>query len=137
MAKGDQLAKLDAFGIEAFCEKIMGGESQTFIAREIGVSPGTLINWLASDPDRSARAREARIAAARSYDDMAEEELRKAEDPFSLAKARELASHFRWKASKADPRVYGEKLAVDQNVKFYDLTEEQIDAKLAALNAKL
>ncbi|MCY1243810.1 hypothetical protein D9M72_568450 [compost metagenome] len=50
-----------------------------------------------------------------------------------MAKARELASHFRWKASKANPREYGEKLEIDQKTTITDLTEEQLDAKLARL----
>ena len=41
---------------------------------------------------------------------MAEAELRNASDPFELARARELASHYRWKASKADPGQFGDKL---------------------------
>ena len=77
--------------------------------------------------------REARIAAARTFDEMAEAELRGATDPFGLAEARELASHYRWKASKSNPREYGDKLEIDQRTTITDLTEEQLDAKLARL----
>lgn len=133
--KGEKLAALDQFGIDALCEKLLIGTSQTEIAQTVGVSLGTLINWIAADPDRSARAREARISASRSFDEMAERELRSASDPFSLAKARELASHYRWKASKANPREYGEKVEIEQRTTITDLTEEQLDAKLAKLLA--
>jgi len=114
VAKGDQLRKCDEFGIDEVAERLMGGETQTSVAGVIGVSQATLINWIASDPERSARAREARIAAARTFDDMAEQVLLNADDQFGLAKARELASHYRWKASKANPREYGEKIEVEQ-----------------------
>lgn len=133
MAKGDKLAACDALGIDALCEKLIAGDSQTKIAKDIGVSIATLCNWIAGDPERSARAREARIAAARSFDEMAEQVLVDASDPFGLAKARELASHYRWKASKSNPREYGDKIEIDQRTTITDLTEEQLDAKLARL----
>lgn len=133
MAKGDQLKKCDDFGIDEIAERLMGGETQTSIAAVIGVSQATLINWLAADPERSARAREARIAAARSFDDMAEQALKEATDGFTLSRAKELAHHYRWKASKANPREYGEKLEIDQKTTLTDLSEEQLDAKLARL----
>ena len=133
MAKGDQLAKCDALGVEALAERLIAGETQTGIAVSIGVSQATLINWIALDPERSARTREARIASAASYSDKAEQVLSEATDPFELSKARELASHYRWKASKTDPRQFGDKIEIDQRTTLTDLTEEQIDAKLARL----
>jgi hypothetical protein len=133
MAKGDKLAACDALGIDALCEKLIAGCSQTKIAKDIGISIATLCNWIAADPERSARAREARIAAARSYDDIAEQVLVDATDPFGLAKARELASHYRWRASKSNPREYGDKIEIDQRTTITDLTEDQLDAKLARL----
>ena len=135
MAKGDKAASIDKFGIDAVCDRLMAGESQSAIADEIGVGLATLIRWLAADMERSARAREARIAAARCFEERAESELRQAADPFGLAKARELAQHYRWKASKANPREYGDKIEIDQKTTFTDLTEEQLDAKLAQLLA--
>lgn len=102
--------KLDQLGVDALCDRICAGESQTAIARDLGIGVATLSKWIAAEPERSARVREARISAARSFDEMAEDELRRAEDPFGLAKARELASHYRWKASKANPREYGDKV---------------------------
>jgi hypothetical protein len=135
--KGAKLAACDAYGIDKICEQLIAGESQTDIASEIGVSIQTLIAWIAAvdHPERSARAREARTFAARTYADMAESELRAANDPFKLAKARELASHFRWKASKADPGVFGDKSTVDLNATI-ELKPEQIDERLAALMSK-
>lgn len=125
--------KLDQLGVDALCDRICAGESQTAIARDLDIGVATLCRWIAADVERSARVREARISAARSFDDLAEYELRSAADTFELAKARELASHYRWKASKADPRGYGEKIEIDQKTTLTDLTEEQINAKLAKL----
>lgn len=133
---GEKLAACDAMGIDGLCEKLIAGESQTAIARGLGVSLATLINWIAATPERSARAREARITSASSYADKAEQILSEATDALSLAKARELASHYRWKASKASPREFGEKIEIEQNTTVRDLTDEAIDARLAALDAK-
>jgi hypothetical protein len=101
---------LDAVDIEWLCDKITDGDSQRSIARELGCSLGTLINWIAKDADRSARVREARLSSARAFADKAEQVLTNAEDPFGLAKARELASHYRWQASKTNPREFGDKV---------------------------
>jgi hypothetical protein len=100
---------LDAEGIEAICERLIAGETQTAIAADIGVSKGLLCAWLA-EPEHSARAREARILAASAYADLALAAIKDAPDPFELARARELASHYRWQASKASPQEYGDKV---------------------------
>lgn len=102
--------KLDALGIDAFCDRICSGESQTSIAQSLGVGFATLSRWIAADPERSARVREARISAARAYEELAEQGLRDAIDPFELSKAKELAHHYRWKSAKSDPRQYGDKV---------------------------
>lgn len=142
MAKGDKSSALDAFGIDAVCERLIAGDSQSQIADEVGVSIALLSTWLSSDPERSARAREARTAAARQFDEKAEAELRDASDPFTLARAKELAHHFRWRASKVAPRDYGDKLAIGgaedlpplKNLTDDDL-EARIRAKLETMNA--
>lgn len=131
MAKGDKLAACDAMGVDSLCERIISGRSQTGIAADIGVSSATLIAWIAADPDRSARVRESRLSSATTWSDKAESVLENATDAFGLAKARELASHYRWKASKTNPGEYGDKIAIDQRTTITDLTEEQIDAKLS------
>lgn len=129
--------KLDQRGVEWLCNQIIDGQSQTSIAQSVGVSLATLSHWIAADIERSARVREARIASSRAYDEKAEQALMDARDPFELAKARELASHYRWKASKTNPKEYGERVEIDQKTSITDLTEEQLDAKLAALFNKV
>ena len=135
MAKGDKAKSLDTLGLDWLCDKLTAGETQTAICLELGMGIATLGRWIAADAERSARVREARIAAARSFDEKAEEGLRLAGDPFSLARAKELAHHYRWKASKADPRGYGEKIEIDQKTTLTDLTDEQLDARLKAIEA--
>ncbi len=103
-------AKCDEFGTDALCAALADGQSLTSLAAEIGVSIGTLLAWVADDDDRSARAREARTLAARLWDEKAERGIAEASDPFELARAKELAHHYRWRSSKHAPKDYGDKL---------------------------
>lgn len=131
----DPTARLDAFGVDAMCEQICAGVSQTAIAKKLDVGIATLCRWIAGDLERSARVREARIAAARTFDDKAEQVLQGAKNAFQLAKARELASHYRWKASKFSPREFGERIEVENRTTITDLTDDQLNARLAQLAA--
>lgn len=104
--------KLDAFGIEAVCAAILHPKAMHAIADEIGVSQGSLVAWIGADSERSARAREARIHTAQMWDEKATQAIEAAADQFELARARELAQHYRWRASKIAPRDYGDKVAI-------------------------
>lgn len=131
------VARIEALGIDALCERITAGESQTAVASSLGVGIASLITWIAADFERSARMKEARAAAAGSYADKAEAVLAEATDPFELAKARELASHYRWRASKSNPREYGDKLEIDQTTTFTNLPDEEIAKRRAQIAAQL
>lgn len=113
MQYGEAQAALSAVGIEGICHKIHDGKPLVKIAREIGVSQGSLIAWLAADPERSARAREARRATAQMWEEKAERVISLARTPLALAKARELAHHYRWRASKINPGDYGNKVQAE------------------------
>lgn len=102
--------KLAAFGIEAVCAAILHPKAMHTIAEEIGVSQGSLIAWIGADHERSARAREARIQTAQMWDEKATRVIEEAGDQFQLSKAKELAQHYRWRASKIAPRDYGDKV---------------------------
>lgn len=104
--------RIHAFGIDAICEHLSDGTTMTLIAETVGVSVGKLSQWIASTPEHSARAREARIHAARIWDEKALTVIEDAGDQFELHRARELAQHYRWRASKTAPKDYGDKIAV-------------------------
>jgi len=133
--KGSAAKTLDDLGVEWLCDQITDGNTQTEICRQLKIGIASLGRWIGADADRSARVREARIAAARSFADKAESVLRGARTPFLLAKAKELAHHYRWQASKADPGSFGEKIEIDQRTTLTDLTDEQLDARMAAIEA--
>ena len=106
-------ARLDKVGIDEIVEMIaVEGASLRGIANEVGVSAGSLLTWIEADPERSARVRDAREQLAKLWDEKAEDVLQQAFDEFTLKKARELASHYRWRASKTAPREYGDRVEV-------------------------
>jgi len=108
--KFSAIKKLEALGIDAILQEVIAGNSFTNIAKAQNIGIASLLNWIEADPDRIARAREARAQAAKIWDEKAEYVLQIAGDPFELAKARELASHYRWRAKAVAPRDYGDKV---------------------------
>ena len=108
---------LDAYGLDAVCEAIAGGGTLTAVAKDAGVSLTRLLAWIDADSERSVRVREARASSAKLWDESAEREIRGATDEFELRKARELAQHFRWRATKIAPKEYGERQAVEHSGK--------------------
>lgn len=112
-------------GEDAVVACIMAEGTLTFIAADVGVAVGTLLTWIEANPERSARVREARVATAKLWDEKAETRLNAATNPFELAKARELAFHYRWRATKIAPRDYGDKMQVDATVTTLEKLVEQ------------
>lgn len=109
---------------DELCEAIMRGAFLTTIADEWGMSLQSLLSWIASDPDRSTRAREARDYSGYAYDQQAEGVLKALQadaTPAQITQARELASHYRWRASKMsshykDGGLLGENAAISLTV---------------------
>jgi transposase len=109
--------KLDRAGIDEILDMLSSeGMSLTGIAQEVGVSVGSLLTWIDAEPERSARVREARAAMAKVWDERAEDCILRADDEFTLRRARELAQHYRWRATKIAPREYGDKVDVTASV---------------------
>ena len=80
------------------------------IAKAIGVSLSALQAWLKA-PLRTASYIQARTDAAQAYDELAETAILSAPaSPMELARARELASHYRWRAKVLNPNTYGDKV---------------------------
>lgn len=133
------IQKFEQLGLDAICTRLASGESQRSIADSLKADRGDFCVWL-SDDQRSARVREARVLSARHWDDKAEQVLIELEDeakPGAVTRARELASHYRWRASKYAPRDYGDKLSLDAEINVTQQTPEQRAAKIARLTAKL
>ena len=105
--------RMEAYGIDAIADDVSGAKTMTEIAAAIGVTVGQLSTWIAADVEHSARVREARTVAARYWDERSEKEILSASDPFELARAKELAHHYRWRAAKIAPKEYGDKIQAE------------------------
>lgn len=96
---------------EDILRAIGNGMLQTEIAKAIGKDHFTLCRYLAEE-GRQGRVDEVRRITATYWQERAEEEIRavKTRDPAAMFRARELAHHYRWRASRFDPRRYGDKV---------------------------
>ena len=132
--------KLDAIGTEKMAERIANGETYSEIAGIAGVGLGALCAWIETDPERSHACTRAREVSAQAFEERAQEEIESASDQFELAKAKELAIHWRWRAKAVNPRRYGDKVAVggaDDLPAIKGLGDDALRAKIAALQAKI
>ena len=136
--KGEQQAKLNKIGIDAVCELILGDASYATIAAQFGMTSMSLINWIEADPLRSARAKEARHLSAAQCDHKALGALEAIPDdgsPAQIARQREIASHYRWRAKVRNPREFGDAIKVDADIK-QTMTIDQVDQRLTRLVEK-
>lgn len=128
-------AKLEAYGTECLCQDIADTMTLTAIAKKIEVSIGSLIAWVEADAERSARVREVRAMTARLWDEKATKGIEDAPDEFELKKAKEMAHHYRWRASKIAPREYGDKVQTEHSgsVTLAGMSDEELALKIAAM----
>ena len=118
--------RISDYGLDAICEDIRDGLSQRQIATKLKVSSGALTEWMGRDPERFARAREARADTAQHWDEEAERVLKAASDQLEAMKARELAHHYRWRAKVIAPKIYGDKVSVDANLTLEGLVNQSL-----------
>ncbi len=100
--------RLDAYGIDNVCDDITAGKGTLAIAQQLGISVGLLYKWLQADHSREQAVTAARQLAAHVWDEQAEVELKGSQSMVAVARARELAAHYRWRARAFLPRVYGD-----------------------------
>lgn len=102
-----------AFGeeeINKVVSLIHDGLTYRKIAEELKMPLSTLFDSI-NNSEHSARVKEALKQSADTYADKAEEVLKEAKGTLvEIQRARELAQHYRWKASKRRPKDYGDKM---------------------------
>lgn len=123
---------MEAYGFDRMLEEIAGGMSVARLAEQIGVSVGGLYQWQNATPERATMVKEARRLAAMAFDEQAEAEIKLANDPISLGRARELATHLRWRSKAVAPKDYGDRQQIDLDAKV-QLSSEQLASKLEML----
>lgn len=100
------------FDIDNICDDILSGLSYRDIATKYGTNLSA-VHKFCIDEKHSARVNDSRAISADTYADKAEDVLKEAEGTIpEITRARELASHYRWKASKRNPKVFGDKVDV-------------------------
>lgn len=138
--RGEAAAKMAAYGFDRIVGEIEQDDSYTQIAKRIGCSTQALIAWVEADSERSARAKIARQKSADACDEKALLALQEIDDDAQngqITRQREIASHYRWRAKVRNPRVYGDKLALDAEVSVKTMTDEQLLERAKALADKL
>lgn len=102
--------KFEIFGIDRVCDALIQGVSLAKMAKEFESDHAQLCQWVEADKSRSAKVKEARRISARHWDEHAEWRLDAAKDMFELAKAKELAVHYRWRAKMVAPKDYADRV---------------------------
>lgn len=100
--------------IKKVIDLLIEGKSYRTIAELLKIPLSTL-HYFTSMPEHSARVREALEYSASTFADKAEQVLTSLvfnSSPISFQRARELAHHYRWKASKRNPKKYGDRIDV-------------------------
>lgn len=103
-ARGEALAKMDAYGIERVVDDVLDHVPLSMIAQKIGVANSTLLRWVSMDEGRAEQINKARKLTAQGWEELAEQVVAQAKDPFQLMKAKELAHHYRWRAACISPK---------------------------------
>lgn len=111
--------------LESLLDRIASGDSVAKIARELKVSRQALNHWL--NTNGGDEYREAQRMSADGLMDKAEEAI--LDESIDIARARELANHYRHVAKARDPQRYGDKLKTD-NTHAVTLTHEQALSQL-------
>ena len=108
---------VNGIDINTVIELIIEGSTFRQIAERLNVKLSTLHDFT-SKPEHSTRVSQALEISAQTYEEKAEYILINAEaSAYEMQRARELAQHYRWKASKRSPKKYGDKMEVEQNQK--------------------
>lgn len=131
---------------------ICGGSHLAEFCRVKGLAYQTVRDWIDADKGRSgmyARAREDRadkiadeiVAISDEIDVKAATdehgEVRLSLDAAAVARNRLRVDARKWVASKLKPRVYGDKLDVTQELTVKNLSDEQLQAEIERLSAKI
>jgi DNA-binding CsgD family transcriptional regulator len=122
---------------KAICELMCDGKSTRQASEQMGVSICTFMNWVDANPALSIQYAHARArlidAKVESMEEIADEAM-KSENAARIAGARLLIDTIKWTSSKLASKKYGDRLEIDQKTTLTDLTEAQIDARLAQLS---
>lgn len=143
------MARLSEFSQEVadrICEGIANGKSLRKLLADDDSLPAssTVFKWLVQNAEFAEQYAHAREAQADSLfdeileisddgrnDSYTDEDGNVRTDQDVIARSRLRVDARKWMAGKLKPKKYGEKLEIEQRTTIADLTEEQIDARIA------
>lgn len=99
-------------GIEEICRRLEDGDSVAQIARSLKIDRRELDRFM-NLPENYQQALDAQRESGRYWDLAAEDAIDEIQDdsgPGTIAKAREKAAHYRWRAKAYQPKRYGDKV---------------------------
>jgi hypothetical protein len=125
MAKGQRKWGVVALNRDVVLERVQAGEKLTDIAQSLGLKTHAAIaRAFRDDPEYQ----EARLVGVEARMEMRERELEVADESVTVARARDLLSHARWRAEREFPERWGQHNQVTVN-KGIDLGERLRRAK--------
>jgi hypothetical protein len=123
--------------IPAILESMSLGDSLRKSCEGAGVSPNTFLHWVDADKELLVQYTHARArmldAQAEALEDISDQAVN-AESAIKVAGLKLKSDNRKWLLSKLSPKKYGDKLEIEQRTTLMDLTEEQIDARIARLS---
>lgn len=131
----------DAFPIDDICEWIASGDTFAEVARNLFVQVDTLRRWIEADEDRSKAFKDATRRRAHTLFDQLDQvcaEAMNCRDKVQIQAYKLKIDTIKWKIAKLAPKEYGERqqLEVEHSGSIDTKTDEQVDARVAALLAK-
>ena len=121
---------------EEVIEMIREAKTHKEICKKFGVNAKYLYDFL-TDSSYSARVKEAQKESAETITAKAEEvlmQLEKGCDTAEIARARELAHHYRWLAAKKNPQRFGDSTKIQAEVKDTSSTSSWLGEVLSEID---
>ena len=119
------------------CRRIVDGQSLRTICKAPGMpDKETIANWRRAHPEFDKRYQDARCDQADMH---VEEMLDMARQAVNAKSAEEIQGYrllvdtLKWRASKMKPRTYGDKLLMEAEVSVRQMSDEQLNARIAYL----
>ncbi len=139
--KGSRPSSYTEAVAKEICRRMVEGESLRTICKSSGMPTFvTVFNWLRAHPEFLEQYARAREAQADAHVEEMLEVARKAVHAKTHEEVqgyRLLVDTLKWRASKMKPKSYGDKLTLDGEVSVRQMTDEQLNARLAYLLSEM
>lgn len=126
-------ASIERDPVPHFTRWVADGMSLAQIAGKCAVTEGEVLRLVKGNKGLAEAVAEARKYSAWLWDERAEAVLKQAEGKEQLMKAKELANHYRWRASKLNRETYGDKVDTTVSATLPQLVDHDLARKMIGL----